>query len=94
MTIASLLRAAVVARAPSPPFTSRRTNVSPVVPTPILACPTRPSTRSVDPSSNVACFGSPEGASIDVVDTKGMADLGEAIRTDTMDDYGDVFVTP
>ncbi len=40
-------------------------------------------------------FGtSPEGASIDVVDTKGMADLGEAIRTDTMDDYGDVFVTP
>jgi LCP family protein required for cell wall assembly len=37
---------------------------------------------------------SPEGASIDVVDTKGMADLGEALRTDTMDDYGDVFVTP
>ena len=25
---------------------------------------------------------------------KGMADLGEALRTDTMDDYGDVFVTP
>ena len=23
-----------------------------------------------------------------------MADLGEALRTDTMDDYGDVFVTP
>lgn len=40
-------------------------------------------------------FGrSPEGASIDIVDTKGMAALGEAIRTDTMDDYGDVFVTP
>ncbi|WP_392544165.1 LCP family protein [Oryzobacter telluris] len=40
-------------------------------------------------------FGtSPQGASIDIVDTKGMADLGEAIRTDTMDDYGDVFVTP
>ena len=26
--------------------------------------------------------------------SKGMADLGEALRTDTMDDYGDVFVTP
>ncbi len=40
-------------------------------------------------------FGtSPGGASIDVVDVKGMADLGEALRTDTMDDYGDVFVTP
>ena len=34
------------------------------------------------------------GASIDIVDKKGMADLGEALRTDTMDDYGDVFVTP
>jgi polyisoprenyl-teichoic acid--peptidoglycan teichoic acid transferase len=40
-------------------------------------------------------FGtSPGGASIDIVDTKGMADLGEALRTDTMDSYGDVFVTP
>ena len=40
-------------------------------------------------------FGtSPGGASIDIVDAKGMADLGEALRTDTMDDYGDVFVTP
>ena len=40
-------------------------------------------------------FGtSPSGASIDVVDKQGMADLGEALRTDTMDDYGDVFVTP
>lgn len=40
-------------------------------------------------------FGrSPEGASIDIVDTKGMADLGDALRTDTMDDYGNVFVTP
>ena len=40
-------------------------------------------------------FGtSPGGASIDIVDVKGMADLGEALRTDTMDDYGDVFVTP
>ncbi len=40
-------------------------------------------------------FGtSPGGASIDIVDKKGMADLGEALRTDTMDDYGDVFVTP
>jgi LCP family protein required for cell wall assembly len=34
------------------------------------------------------------GASIDVVDKKGMADLGEALRTDTMDEYNDVFVTP
>jgi polyisoprenyl-teichoic acid--peptidoglycan teichoic acid transferase len=34
------------------------------------------------------------GASIDVVDKKGMADLGEALRTDTMDQYNDVFVTP
>ena len=40
-------------------------------------------------------FGtSPGGASIDLVDKRGMADLGEALRTDTMDDYGDVFVTP
>ena len=40
-------------------------------------------------------FGtSPGGASIDIVDKKGMADLGQALRTDTMDDYGDVFVTP
>ena len=40
-------------------------------------------------------FGtSPAGASIDIVDTEGMAELGEALRTDTMDDYGDVFVTP
>jgi polyisoprenyl-teichoic acid--peptidoglycan teichoic acid transferase len=34
------------------------------------------------------------GASIDVVDKQGMADLGDALRTDTMSDYGDVFVTP
>jgi polyisoprenyl-teichoic acid--peptidoglycan teichoic acid transferase len=34
------------------------------------------------------------GASIDVVDKRGMADLGEALRTDTMDEYNDVFVTP
>jgi len=40
-------------------------------------------------------FGtSPNGASIDIVDKKGMADLGEALRTDKMDDYGDVFVAP
>ncbi len=40
-------------------------------------------------------FGTtPGGASIDVVDKQGMADLGEALRTDTMSDYGDVFVTP
>ena len=37
---------------------------------------------------------SPGGASIDIVDKKGMADLGTALRTDTMDEYGDVFVTP
>ena len=34
------------------------------------------------------------GASIDVVDKKGMAELGTALRTDTMDEYTDVFVTP
>jgi polyisoprenyl-teichoic acid--peptidoglycan teichoic acid transferase len=40
-------------------------------------------------------FGtSPGGASIDIVDKAGMTDLGEALRTDTMDDYGDVFVAP
>ena len=40
-------------------------------------------------------FGtSPAGASIDIVDKQGMADLGDALRTDTMEDYGDVFVTP
>ena len=40
-------------------------------------------------------FGTaPNGGSIDVVDKKGMADLGDALRTDTMDEYGDVFVTP
>ncbi len=40
-------------------------------------------------------FGtSPAGGSIDIVDKEGMAALGEALRTDTMSDYGDVFVTP
>jgi LCP family protein required for cell wall assembly len=40
-------------------------------------------------------FGtSPEGASIDVVDKKAMAELGTALRTDTMEEYTDVFVTP
>ena len=34
------------------------------------------------------------GASIDIVDKDGMAELGEALRTDSMDDYLDVFVTP
>ena len=35
-------------------------------------------------------FGtSPEGASIDIVDEAGMDALGEAIRTDTVDDYED-----
>ncbi|HEX6057241.1 MAG TPA: LCP family protein [Intrasporangium sp.] len=35
-------------------------------------------------------FGtSPEGASIDVVDEARMADLGESVRTDTLDDYAD-----
>lgn len=37
---------------------------------------------------------SPQGASIDIVDEAGMAELGEALRTDTMDTYLDVFVTP
>jgi polyisoprenyl-teichoic acid--peptidoglycan teichoic acid transferase len=40
-------------------------------------------------------FGtSPGGASIDLVDEKQMAELGEALRTDRMNDYLDVFVTP
>jgi LCP family protein required for cell wall assembly len=40
-------------------------------------------------------FGtSPSGASIDIVDQQGMADLGEALRTDTMDAYADQFTTP
>ena len=40
-------------------------------------------------------FGtSPGGASIDIVDEAAMAELGDALRTDTMDEYGDVFVTP
>ena len=40
-------------------------------------------------------FGtSPAGASIDVVDKKGMAELGAALRTDSREDYTDVFVTP
>ena len=34
------------------------------------------------------------GASIDIVDKAAMAELGEALRTDTMDEYLDVFVTP
>jgi polyisoprenyl-teichoic acid--peptidoglycan teichoic acid transferase len=37
---------------------------------------------------------SPAGASIDIVDEEKMAELGEALRTDTMDTYLDVFVTP
>ena len=37
---------------------------------------------------------SPQGASIDIVDEAGMAELGEALRTDSMDTYLDVFVTP
>lgn len=36
----------------------------------------------------------PVAGSIDVVDTKGMALLGKALRTDTMDSYLDVFQTP
>ena len=40
-------------------------------------------------------FGtSPGGASIDIVDTQGMAELGDALRNDTMDEYADVFTTP
>ncbi len=40
-------------------------------------------------------FGtSPNGASIDLVDEQGMAALGEALRTDTMEQYSDSFVTP
>ncbi|MBM6401523.1 LCP family protein [Phycicoccus sonneratiae] len=36
----------------------------------------------------------PVAGSIDIVDTKGMKLLGEALRKDQMDDYLDVFVTP
>ena len=36
----------------------------------------------------------PVAGSIDIVDTKKMALLGEALRNDTMDEYLDVFVTP
>ena len=36
----------------------------------------------------------PVAGSIDVVDEAGMESLGEALRTDTMDEYLDVFVTP
>jgi LCP family protein required for cell wall assembly len=36
----------------------------------------------------------PVAGSIDIVDTQGMELLGEALRTDTMDDYLDVFQTP
>ena len=40
-------------------------------------------------------FGrSPAGASIDIVDEAGMTRLGEALRTDTMDTWTDVTVTP
>jgi LCP family protein required for cell wall assembly len=37
---------------------------------------------------------SPEGGAIDIVDEVKMAELGTALRTDTMDTYLDVFVTP
>lgn len=36
----------------------------------------------------------PDGGSIDVVDEAGMAALGKALRTDSMDDYADASVTP
>ncbi len=36
----------------------------------------------------------PTAGSIDIVDTKKMKLLGEALRTDTMDEYLDVFQTP
>ncbi|WP_147062250.1 LCP family protein [Knoellia locipacati] len=36
----------------------------------------------------------PDGGSIDIVDEAGMAALGKALRTDTMDDYADASVTP
>ena len=36
----------------------------------------------------------PDGGSIEVLDEAGMAALGKALRTDTMDDYADVSVTP
>lgn len=40
-------------------------------------------------------FGTaPDGGSIDIVDEASMAALGKALRTDTMEDYADVSVTP
>jgi LCP family protein required for cell wall assembly len=40
-------------------------------------------------------FGTaPDGGSIDIVDESGMASLGEALRTDAMESYADVSVTP
>lgn len=40
-------------------------------------------------------FGTaPDGGSIDILDEPGMADLGKALRTDTMDEYADATVTP
>ena len=40
-------------------------------------------------------FGTaPDGGSIDILDEPGMAALGKALRTDTMDDYADATVTP
>ena len=40
-------------------------------------------------------FGTaPDGGSIEIVDEASMQALGEALRTDTMEEYGDVTVTP
>jgi len=40
-------------------------------------------------------FGTaPDGGSIEIVDEASMKALGEALRTDTMEEYGDVSVTP
>ena len=40
-------------------------------------------------------FGTaPDGGSIEIVDEASMKALGEALRTDTMEEYGDVTVTP
>ena len=77
------------------PRRSTRTSRSASCATTRSRCATSgPTTSSSRRHRSPASAPRPGGASIDIVDKKGMADLGEALRTDTMDDYGDVFVTP
>ena len=87
-----------VASSPTPrPRTSSSTRACPCRPMPTTPLSLR-NIRGGDVVFATAPFSgfgtSPGGASIDIVDKAAMADLGEALRTDTMDEYGDVFVTP